>query len=163
MEVGASPLLREEEIGARRLRAQLAVRIGDAHVDAHQVVSLLPDTGPQVDPCVGGAHGAEVADLHLRRHAAGLELAEYHPTADLVGQRRLNPSVQGIHPTLVLRTGPPAANHLLSVLVKFHPQAARMARIAAVAVVPVHALPGVDDLFHPFIRSMIRKNKHSRE
>jgi hypothetical protein len=97
---------------------------------------------------VGGSDRPHVLNLHLRRHAAGLELAEHHPTAYLVGKRGLNASVKGIDPSLKLLPRPPAAHDLVAVLVKLHAQPAFVMRIASETTIPLHTPPRVDYLFH---------------
>lgn len=107
-----------------------------------------PRRGPQQDMVIGRMDGPEVAHLHLRRHAARLELAEDDPAADLVGQRRLDPAVQRVDPALKLRTRPPAAHDLVSLLVKLHAQPLRAVRVAAEAVIPLQPAPRIDNLLH---------------
>ena len=141
-------LLREEEIETQRLGAEHPLRIENPHVDPHEVAALLRDAGPQQDVIVGRMDGPEIAHLHLRRHAARLELAENDPAADLVGQRRLNPAVQRVDPALKLRTRPPAAHDLVALLVKLHAKALRAVRVAAETAVALQPAPWIDDLLH---------------
>lgn len=84
-----------------------------------------------------------IADFHFRGYTARLELAKYDPTADFVGQGRLNTSVQRIYPALIFGTGTPDAHDFVTVFVKLHAQPLRTVRIAAVAMVALHAAPGI--------------------
>ena len=148
MKLRARPFLRKKEVETGRLGAERPGAVEDPHADFDQVAPLLPHGGTQHDSLVGGPDRLVVTHLHPRGDAAGPELAEDDPTADLVGQRCLNASVQRIHPTLVFGTRMPDAHDFIAVFVKFHPQSLRTVRIAAVAMVTVHAAPRIRYLFH---------------
>lgn len=138
----------KQEINAYGLRAQHFVPVIDADFDLNDVATLPTHGSPQNDMVISRVNRLVIADLHLRSNAARLKLPEYDPAADLVGQRCLNASVQRIHPTLLFGTRMPDAHDFIAVFVKFHPQSLRTVRIAAVAMVTVHAAPRIRYLLH---------------
>lgn len=88
--------------------------------------------------------------------AAGLELAEDDPTADFVGQRRLDAAMQRIHPPLKLRARMPAADDLFALFVKLHAEAPFAVRVTTETSVSLHAPPRIDNLLHVLESLVIR-------
>ena len=84
-----------------------------------------------------------VACLHFRRYAGGLQLMEYHPSAYLIQQHGLHPTVQGVYPRLVVLRGLPNRDNIVAVLIEAHLCADRIRRAAAKAVIAAHARPRV--------------------
>lgn len=141
-------LLRESEIGTRRLCARLSRAIAEACLHCHDIAPLFGDSAPNHQILVGGMHRLEIAQLHFRRHPCGLQLAGYSPRADFIQKRSLYPSVQRMRPSLVFRFRMPETNHFITVFIKLHFHSRFVVGRTAETEVTVHSKPRIDYLFH---------------
>ena len=78
---------------------------------------------------------------------------EYHPSAHLIEQHGLHPTVQCVYPRLMVLRGLPNRDNIVSVLIEAHLCADRIRGAAAKAVVAAHARPRVMYQSHKGIRN----------
>lgn len=148
MELFAGLVFGKNEIYAERLGAQFIFGVVYLNLYIYYVAPYAGNRGVERDIVIRGVYGLQVTHLHARGYAACLKLAEYDPTADLVGKRGLNASVQSVDPPLKFGAWLPTADYAVSVLVKLHSQSLFTVRIASETAVSLHSPPRIYDFFH---------------
>ena len=138
----------EDIIRAGSLRADRSGGVGEGSVDGDDVALLSGDVRAERELRVRGGHRLFVFRLHARGHPGRLELAGDHPAADFIQQQGLYAAMQRVHPSLIVGSGLPVTDDVISVFEEVEVESERMVGRTTDAVVARCSCPRVDNLFH---------------
>ena len=148
MEFGACLLGREGEVGADGGGADSPFRVAEFRFDGSDVSFHLAEAGAETECAAFRADRVAVACFHFDRHAARLEFAHDHPSADFVQQNTLNAAMERVEPALKFRARLPNGNDVVAVFKKLHFHTERIVGRTTEAVVAGKRNVGVNDFFH---------------